>query len=554
MTEWASILSTIAGAAMFFSKSKAETDNGNGGGKNNTSTITDLDPTEASYQEYKQKVEEAQAQQQANDPRGSRMYYGDPTAPYDPFYDYSDEGLYTPSDLENPEYPTKACRVRFVSPYLLSEEVMKNGTEDEKMGVIGCNEKTFLSGMEVYENKQYGLNNLFRRYSFFLGDNKLNQAEVDGYDQFVMNIARGNTRYVTFYLEVFNPCKKDVEIQTFGIENVKVGDTECQPIHLGGMPRDFMMGKSEQEEKLYMYSSADRDGKYGNKGFFAFRELRTEPITSNGRSTTAKLLKAGYSYIACDNIANNGYAYQDWTKVYDGFERTGWATIAGKKETTLVENGGSYKSEEYKPSYLKVAAQSSRIVKMTLPLASLTDTKVYYAPEGELFDWDFRKGEIEKIHSYLGIANSEFVGQENIVGYSEKLELLSKIARQYYTTLHQKGVTGYLRYDIKPAPSLVGKVFSLKLHISGNQKDYIPSNDPYTKGTSASTVVSFELKFVPTARPNNMKNEWRNAYIDDRTIPAEDQSRLTQLGLINNKFDYKYEQTFSDAFDASANN
>ena len=93
-----SLISTVAGAALFFHKNK---DVDAKGGNTKTDTAT-LDPTESSYQEYKQKVEEAQAQQQANDPRNKTMYLGDPTAPYDAFYDYSNDRVYnTPSSVKN---------------------------------------------------------------------------------------------------------------------------------------------------------------------------------------------------------------------------------------------------------------------------------------------------------------------------------------------------------------------------------------------------------------------------------------------------------------------
>ena len=95
----------------------------------------------------------------------------------------------------------------------------------------------------------------------------------------------------------------------------------------------------------------------------------------------------------------------------------------------------------------------------------------------------------------------------------------------------------------------------MKLSIWGAEDDYIPTSDltrPYD--TSPSTGVSYDLQFIPTKRPTNMAKEWRNSYFEDITIPKEDMSRQTQLGLIDKKFDYKYQQTFAEAFDASANN
>lgn len=547
-----SLISTVAGAALFFHKNKDVDDKG-GNTKTDTST---LDPTESSYQEYKQKVEEAQAQQQANDPRNKTMYLGDPTAPYDPFYDYSDD-VYTPLGLANLDTNiarVKACRFRFVEPYLLSEEVMKDGSVEEKMRVIGCPKPVFTKDLNVP-----GVNNLFRRYTFddFTDPGDMPTAKVDGSDQFVVNIARGNIRYVTFYIEVFNPCPKEVEVKTFGVENVKVGDNNCQPMHLGNIPSEYMMGEKEREGRLYMYDAAYKwDKPYGNIGYFAARELRVEPIKANGKSADAKLLKMGYKYVPCDNVANNGYQFQKWNWVYAGRRRTGWATEDGKTEVTLTEQDGrgNYKSEDYKPSYLKVSPKSSRIVKMTLPLASIDDTKVYYAPEGELFDWDFRKGKIEQLHNFIGIADSEFLPY-NVTKLTDQYAILSGIAQNYYTMMHNRNVRGYLRYDIKPAPSLSGKIFSLKLSIWGAENDYIPTSDltrPYD--TSPDNGVSYDLQFIPTKRPTNMAKEWRNSYFEDITIPKEDMSRQTQLGLIDKKFDYKYQQTFAEAFDASANN
>ena len=134
-----SLISTVAGAALFFHKNK-DVDAKGGNTKTDTST---LDPTESSYQEYKQKVEEAQARQEANDPRNSSVYFGDKTAPYDPFYDYSnDDTFFTPLLIDNnatDEARVRTLRARFVTPYLLSKEVMHEDSTAGRLEVVGCN-------------------------------------------------------------------------------------------------------------------------------------------------------------------------------------------------------------------------------------------------------------------------------------------------------------------------------------------------------------------------------------------------------------------------------
>lgn len=550
MTEWASILSTIAGAAMFFSKSKADNGNGNGGGKNNTSTKTDLDPTEASYQEYKQKVEEAQAQQQANDPRNKTMYLGDPTAPYDAFYDYSNDRIYnTPSSVRNLEDDStaKACRARLVSPYLLSQEVERIGVDDsemKKLSVIGStpDESQIVKSLG-------GEANFFKRY--FEPSLYIPQAEIDGETKFVATQARGNFRYVTFYVEIFNPCDREIELQMCGVTNIRVGETKCQAVHIGGdLPygEDFTMGENEKDAKHYMYDSADYNiPNRGNKWWNAARDLQVEPF-QGGKSVQCKWKDMSYPYILCDNIFDNGYSNQNWKDIAAGLYkfRTGWATY--DKENSREKN--------YEPQYLKIDSMSSAIVKMTLPLASMDDTKVYYAPESELFDWDFRKGEIERIYSSIGVPDSEFdFDPQTIVNLKMNGGGRNAVYASYYTLMHNKGISDYLRFDFKPAPSLNGKTFEIELELVNKIGQYYPKGDRDLKNQyDKVNHKSFELKFIPTARPANMANEWHNSYIDDRSIPDESQPRSVQLGLIQKKFNYAYEDTINEAFDASANN
>lgn len=557
MNGWASILSTIAGAAMFFSKSNADNGNGNGGGKNNTSTKTDSEsqkqtsPAESAYEEYKRKVAEAELEKQINDPRNSDMYFGNPTAPYDPFYDYKDDPIYNTRD--SVDYPShgnvdvvKSCRARIVSPYVLSEEVMKDGTTAEKLSVIGC--KNSYMDLAASGRKYY------RRYTFDEFMNEYQTSEVDGQYQRTVKLARGNFRYITFYIEILNPSKKEAEIQMCGIESVSIADEKCQPIHLGyHIPKKWLMGEEEVIGRYYMFSDADKwESDLGNVGFFSARELRTEPIRANGKIATAKWLSMGYPYVMCDSVANNGYQYQDWKEVYSGRKRTGWATEEGKKETTLVE-GNSQRgehSEDYKYDYLKVSPHSSRIVKITLPLASMDSTEAVYIPEGKLFDWDYQKNRLDHINSFDGMADSEV----EISKYDQMtVNQFIDITKNYYTKMHNMMVGGYLLFDFKPAPSIVNKIVKLNITLWGNHDDYIAKNDVIAHKTDTSNGAYFELSLIPTKRPSNDK-DWKKSYNDDITIPDENQSRQTQLDLINKKFDFKYEQTFADAFDASANN
>lgn len=544
-----SLISTVAGAALFFHKNK-DVDAKGGNTKTDTST---LDPTESSYQEYKQKVEEAQAQQQANDPRNKTMYLGDPTAPYDAFYDYSNDRVYnTPSSVKNLEdkFTANACRARLVSPYLLSQNVERIGVDDSNLkvlSVIGSSP----DASAIVKNTFGGSANFFKRY--FEPDLYIPTATIGGQIKYVATQARGNFRYVTFYVEIFNPCDREIELQMCGVSNIRVGETKCQPVHIGGdLPygEDFTMGENEKNAKHYMYDGADYNIlDRGNKWWHAARDLQVEPF-QGGKSVECKWKEMTYPYMLCDNIFNNGYSNQNWGDIAAGLYkfRTGtqWATYDKEKS----------REKNYEPNYLKIDSMSSAIVKMTLPLASMDDTKVYYAPEGELFDWDFRKGKIERIFSSIGVPDSEFAnfspqelakivinGGRDLVYYS------------YYTLLHNKGISDYLRFDFKSAPSLNGKTFEIKLELVNKIEQFYPKGDKDLVNQDSDVhSKSFELKFIPTARPSSMANEWHNSYIDDRSIPDESQPRDVQLGFIQKKFKYAYEDTINEAFDASANN
>lgn len=544
-----SLISTVAGAALFFHKNKDVDDKG-GNTKTDTST---LDPTESSYQEYKQKVEEAQAQQQANDPRNKTMYLGDPTAPYDAFYDYSNDRVYnTPSSVKNLEdkFTANACRARLVSPYLLSQNVERIGVDDSNLkvlSVIGSSP----DASAIVKNTFGGSANFFKRY--FEPDLYIPSATIDGQNKYVATQARGNFRYVTFYVEIFNPCDREIELQMCGVSNIRVGETKCQPVHIGGdLPygEDFTMGENEKNAKHYMYDGADYNIlDRGNKWWHAARDLQVEPF-QGGKSVECKWKEMTYPYMLCDNIFNNGYSNQNWGDIAAGLYkfRTGtqWATYDKEKS----------REKNYEPNYLKIDSMSSAIVKMTLPLASMDDTKVYYAPEGELFDWDFRKGKIERIFSSIGVPDSEFA--------NFSLQELAKIKMNggrdlvyysYYTLLHNKGISDYLRFDFKSAPSLNGKTFEIKLELANRIEQFYPKGDKDLVNQDSDVhSKSFELKFIPTARPTSMANVWQNSYIDDRSIPDESQPRSVQLGLIQKKFNYAYEDTINEAFDASANN
>ena len=523
MNGWASILSTIAGAALFFGKKNADNGNGSGGGTKNTSTKTDLNPVESSYQEYKQKVEEAQQERQNTDPRNNAMYFGDKTAPYDAFYDFSSkfESVYSTEEGLVTDTPANACRCRIIAPFILSEEVKNNP--------IGENSNKFVDGGFVTSATAKGYRT------------KLDQANIDGKNRTVRNSAEGEFRYVTFYVEIFNPCLFDAELQMLGVSGIKIGDTRCQPIHLVGNT-NRLDSFLKDPEKPYMYDFANAYNSIwakGNEGFFAARELRVEPFTNGTQHQYCKWMEMDYPFMLCDNIAYNGYYNQDWDKIYMGDKRVGW--------------GGTENPEYYKPNYLKVPPRSSSIVKITLPLASIDDTKVYYAYGNEIYrthtvgsdvlKFDYmRENNLFKLFTPSNLL--ELMNKPN-VRIDNQLDAMTAIAAYFASANDNDGVYGYMRYSFAPAPSLKDKIFSIRLTLAGKWNDYVPKADPVIRGEQSSKCRTFDLKLIPGTCPANLRDEWHYSYYDDRTIPDESVNRETQFNIIKDKLKmYDFEETF----------
>ena len=260
-----------------------------------------------------------------------------------------------------------ACRARLVSPYLLSQNVERIGVDDSNLkvlSVIGSSP----DASAIVKNTFGGSANFFKRY--FEPDLYIPTATIGGQIKYVATQARGNFRYVTFYVEIFNPCDREIELQMCGVSNIRVGETKCQPVHIGGdLPygEDFTMGENEKNAKHYMYDWADYNIlDRGNKWWHAARDLQVEPF-QGGKSVECKWKEMTYPYMLCDNIFNNGYSNQNWGDIAAGLYkfRTGtqWATYDKEKS----------REKNYEPNYLKIDSMSSAIVKMTLPLASMDD-------------------------------------------------------------------------------------------------------------------------------------------------------------------------------------
>lgn len=534
----AAIISSLVGYGLFAYKNKAGKD-------------TDLS--------IKTDKESEQAQtdtttEQTNDKRGGSMYFGkneyngDPLdgGVYDPFYDYSADGgekLYFRREfIDNVvtnEERVKTLRARIIAPFVTSELA---GEDESFIGTKAKDRNGYSNGLWLYRNGR-------------------ERVQVNDGTIFARSLAKGNVRNVSFFLEIFNPCKKDVTVETIGVDNIFVGSSRCQMVHLAsnnnissrptdtpsdvrvwrssvyrnsfdiGLENKFNEGKTEIEITRDKYHKIIHTG---NQPYFAARELQIEALNTNA-TQKAVWKQCEYPYDMLDGNLSivSKKDTQNPMNIFDGLEKYG-----------INQNVFDYESSKYNynPKFCVVPALGSVIVKMVMPLADMETSTVNFVAGTDIYRLHTKgsdAGTFDELrtsnHYYYSLFPYEqYITSDQYQKYNQGDE--KSISENYefnareYFFKHDfnEGVRGYCVFDIKPAPELSNKNLSMKLTLYGRRSDLRPKNDPILTGGSNSNGNAIEVKMIATpVDPNDM--DWRNSYYGsgpDERLSANEQINL----------------------------
>lgn len=149
------------------------------------------------------------------DKRLRPLYMGDPNAPYDPFYDWTDDDqmIYGSEGKDGFKYytsdPTSMLHMRIVRPLVATEKT-----------TIGrnCNPNTY-----TWYNDRLINQNAWREDSLS-GDYLCNKDTIKYY-----SFVRGEgARNVQLLVEIANPTELDINLKRFVIDNISIAGKPCQ--------------------------------------------------------------------------------------------------------------------------------------------------------------------------------------------------------------------------------------------------------------------------------------------------------------------------------------
>lgn len=564
ITAISSIVSSVVGFALLNAKKDEDNTTDNG------TKVPGIDPGQTSTNEQTNPADTA-----VTGKRGGAMYFGRELdgGVYDSFYDYSPEAgekLYFRQDfIDNVvtnEERVKILRARMVAPFVTSELA---GEDESFIGTKAKDRNGYCNGLWLYRYSQ-------EKETV----NIQNGADIKS--PCARKLAKGNVRNVSFFIEIFNPCKTSVRVETMGVDDIFVGSTKCQMVHLTSNPSNIASRptdmKSEQRSWrsiLYRGYSGDkgminkaneglsdlqilRDDyhkiiKTGNQPYFAARELQIETLPSDA-TQKAVWKQCEYPYDFVEGILPlvSKAAAQDPYNIFGGLQKYGISQDVFNYE---------YNQYAYNPKFCEVPAGGSVLVKMVMPLADMTQSTVQYVKGSDIYRIHTSgsdAGTFDELrtdrHYYYSIfpyeqyitsdSRREFVvGMDNHVREDEEKGRREQFFRHDYN----EGVRGYCVFNFIPAPELSNKNLSMKITLYGRRGDLHPKNDPIISAESNSNGRQIELTMIATPIDEN-DMDWRHSYYGSG--PDERLSAKDQLNLYLSKTG----ADLGDYFDPSINN
>lgn len=543
ITAISSIVSSVVGFLLVNAKKKND-----GGDTGSGTNVPGIDPGQTT-----DTPNQTESSQKPTDKRDGSMYLGSEYdgGVYDSFYDYSPaagEKLYFSrsiiDNISSNEERVKALRARILAPFVTSELA---GEDESYIGTKAKDINGYCNGLWLYRN----------------GSETVNIKDGAGvYSPLTRKLAKGNVRNVSFFVEIFNPCSKAVRVETIGVDDIFIGTTQCQIVHLTSDPANISSRPSDLDPKKRVWRALNyqnkqdkglldianlglsdlqiqRDNyhkiiKVGNQPYFAARELQIEMLPSF-LTQTAKWMPCEYPYDLLEGGVglSSKAECQKPDSIWGGLQKYGVSQDVFNYE---------YNKYGYEPKFCEVPAGGSILVKMVLPLADMSLSTVKFVKGSDIYRvhtkgsdaGTFDELRTENPYWYSIFPYEQYITsdsrQEFIVGGNNYVREDEEKGRResFFKNDYNGGVRGYCVFDIKPAPELNCKSLSLKLTLYGNRGDLHPKNDPVIKAESNSNGKPFELKMIAT--PVDEKDtDWRNSYyVDgpDERLSANDQMNL----------------------------
>lgn len=221
------IITAACGAYLL--SQKKEKDSGN-------NTISE-DKKQEIIDEY---VLEEQKKEAAKDPRYKRTYFSNVIDEYDAFYDYSEEpdilNLLKNSSLNSVE-KDKYVRSRIVSPFFVSSKSYQIVPDTSLLKKLG--------------------------YDCCYCDGRIETGVIDnGYDGLSRLGFKGDFRYYSFVLELFNPYPNDTKIESIFFKKITIGDEDCIVYNNGGY---YNEASKDLIQRTNEYIFAQKGVNYENK-------------------------------------------------------------------------------------------------------------------------------------------------------------------------------------------------------------------------------------------------------------------------------------------------
>lgn len=507
--------------------------------------------------------------------RAGAMYFGRDLdgGVYDCFYDYSPEAgekLYFRREfidnITSNEERVKSLRARIVAPFVTSELA----GEDESF--IGTNVKDingYCNGLWLYRGGKETV--LVRNYQHGIP---------------VLNLAKGNVRNVTIFVEIFNPCNKPVRVEKIGVDDIKVGTTKCQMVHLTSKPKNLAsrptdLNTEKRSWRSNVYQNATdkalenkaneglsdleilkdkiyKNIKTGNQPYFAARELQIEELPSFAtQKATWKPCEYPYDMLEDFLWLSSKASCQNPGSIFGGLQKYGISDDVFNYE---------YEKYKYEPKFLEIPAGGSVLVKMVMPLADMDESTVQFVKAEDIYRIHTSgadAGLFDELrtsnHYYYSIfpyeqyiCSPSLQDVDTVKSYNIGHEYELERRENFFRYFHNQGVKGYCVFNIKPAPEINAKKLSVKLTLYGNGGDLHPKNDPVINAQMNSNGNQMELCIKPS--PVSDDKDWRNSYYGipgcDPTGPDESFSAKEQL----NQYLFNTESDLGDYFDPSINN
>ncbi|MCQ2232056.1 MAG: hypothetical protein MJZ30_09445 [Paludibacteraceae bacterium] len=463
-----------------------------------------------------------------NDPRKGAMYFGNRKEKYDPFYDYTNDDVYSSQEALNmisgiQNALSRAYRCRIIRPFFAM-------SDPKRLNVSKLDSSNSIQKNQLYSTFGVGPKNVFMK------DWPSNKEPFQQMP--VMPFFRGEYNVIDFVVEVFNPFDFEAPLSKLRFSGLTCGGDKCYPLmpNFGGIDYSIY-DRTTKDAAFNLKASPFAQTEYWSN--YLMRAVPTSDIKYDEVAKQDSRLEMDFKLAPSDfeiDMVKNADELFDLSAIYHtqgisySLEKSGsnyrdlkayyskpaiaiellqkieqaykWEDRDGTKVVAGVESPTERVAEK-----MMIPARGSVLVRVKMPIVK--EPKIKFRANGKVY---------HEYRQYLAPYRVQYDYFNNTKAYYKPFSILEVPSKEEMSILFAEygglKAGGCLFYDLEAVNNMRGKDFEMKIAAFASSSDSVINNHASGKNPRAENCNWCDCGMFSGSRPNAQSYDYCKSYYE----------------------------------------